>query len=161
MKNKTNLTPEEHYLAHQLLIFIYPGESRLAFAAFQMTFSSKFCHRKGNKLYGWLRRRCRDATSKALKGKKKSPEHCENIRIAKLGKKASPEAKVSMKLAANRIEVGAKKSLALRGKKKSLEHRATMSRLRKGKKQSLEHIAKRAAGVRAFHARRRLQGGVA
>ena len=55
-ENIVILTPEEHFLAHQLLVKIYPNESKLIFAAAMM-----ICHnsenRNTNKLYGWLRRR--------------------------------------------------------------------------------------------------------
>ena len=50
--NLVRLTPEEHYLAHQLLIRIYPDNTSLVYAANMM-----ICNRPSNKLYGWLRRR--------------------------------------------------------------------------------------------------------
>lgn len=50
-ENLVNLTPEEHYLAHQLLIKIYPNHKGLVYAALKMGAT-----RKGNKVYGWLRR---------------------------------------------------------------------------------------------------------
>ena len=51
--NLTYLTPEEHYVAHQLLIKIYPNIPKLAFAANMMVTGRK----KNNKLYGWIRRK--------------------------------------------------------------------------------------------------------
>lgn len=50
--NLVRLTPEEHYLAHQLLVKIHPTVPGLVTAAVTMT-----ANRPGNKLYGWLRRR--------------------------------------------------------------------------------------------------------
>lgn len=50
--NLVNLTPEEHYLAHQLLVKIYPDNRKLVNAAMMM-----IPKRPSNKLYGWLRRR--------------------------------------------------------------------------------------------------------
>lgn len=50
--NLINLTPEEHYVAHQLLVKIYPTNNKLVYAAAMMIPS-----RPSNKLYGWLRRR--------------------------------------------------------------------------------------------------------
>lgn len=50
--NLVDLTPEEHYLAHQLLVKIYPENSGLAHAANMMC-----VNRTNNKLYGWVRRR--------------------------------------------------------------------------------------------------------
>jgi hypothetical protein len=49
------LTPEEHYVAHQLLIKIFPGNNKLVFAAHAMTRSTRKVIRS-NKLYGWIRR---------------------------------------------------------------------------------------------------------
>ena len=51
-ENLINLTPEEHYVAHQLLVKIYPTNHKLVNAAAMMIPS-----RPSNKLYGWLRRR--------------------------------------------------------------------------------------------------------
>jgi len=50
--NLVNLTPEEHYLAHLLLIKIYPDNPSLVYAAQMM-----IPRRPSNKMYGWLRRR--------------------------------------------------------------------------------------------------------
>lgn len=50
--NLVRLTPEEHYVVHQLLVKIYPKNKRLSYAAMKM------CQgRPTNKLYGWIRRR--------------------------------------------------------------------------------------------------------
>lgn len=61
------LTPEEHYLAHQLLIKIYPNESKLVFAAKMMTVKSE-TQIRNNKLYGWLRRKHAKIVSERMKG---------------------------------------------------------------------------------------------
>jgi hypothetical protein len=61
--NLVNLTPEEHYLAHQLLVKIYPSHHGLAQAAAMMANT-----RPTNKLYGWLRRRHSTAMSVAQSG---------------------------------------------------------------------------------------------
>ena len=50
--NLVDLTPEEHYLAHQLLVKIHPESKSLAFAANMMCMN-----RPSNKLYGWVRKR--------------------------------------------------------------------------------------------------------
>ena len=50
--NLVDLTPEEHYLAHQLLVKIYPDNHLLAMAVAMM-----IPNRPSNKMYGWLRRR--------------------------------------------------------------------------------------------------------
>ena len=51
--NIVSLTPEEHYVAHQLLVKIYPNELKLIYTAKMMTIGK----RRNNKLYGWLRKR--------------------------------------------------------------------------------------------------------
>lgn len=50
--NLTLLTPEEHYVAHQLLVKMHPSDHKLLRAA---TFMS--AKRTNNKTYGWLRRK--------------------------------------------------------------------------------------------------------
>lgn len=58
--NIVNLTPEEHYVAHQLLCKIYPMNRKLIHAACMMTVSNRYVVRN-NKLYGWLRRQLSDS----------------------------------------------------------------------------------------------------
>ena len=53
--NLVQLTPEEHYTAHLLLIRIYPDSNGLVFAASMMTVDMN--GKRNNKLYGWLRRK--------------------------------------------------------------------------------------------------------
>ena len=50
--NRMSLTPEEHFVAHQLLVKIYPDNRKLILAA------NRMCSGNGrnNRLYGWLRR---------------------------------------------------------------------------------------------------------
>lgn len=54
--NLVLLTPEEHFLAHQLLIKIYPNSPPLINAAVIMT-THHTKQRANNKLFGWLRRK--------------------------------------------------------------------------------------------------------
>jgi hypothetical protein len=61
--NLVKLTPEEHYLAHQLLVKIHPGNYALVRAATMMV-----PDRPSNKLYGWLRRKLAEAQSIAQSG---------------------------------------------------------------------------------------------
>lgn len=61
--NLVDLTPEEHYLAHQLLVKIYPDNKRLAIAAAMM-----IPNRPSNKMYGWLKRKHSEAMSDAQTG---------------------------------------------------------------------------------------------
>jgi len=52
LDNLVNLTPEEHYVAHQLLVKIFPNNAKLINAAIMM-----IPNRPSNKLYGWLRKK--------------------------------------------------------------------------------------------------------
>jgi len=53
--NLVDLTPEEHYLCHQLLVKIHPDDSKLLNAALFMTANGM--GRRSNKVYGWLKRK--------------------------------------------------------------------------------------------------------
>lgn len=57
--NLIELTAEEHYVAHQLLVKIYPDNRKLVFAANMMCVSSTTMaeNRSPNKMHGWLKRR--------------------------------------------------------------------------------------------------------
>lgn len=54
--NLAILTPEEHFLAHQLLVKIYPNSPPLINAATIMT-THHTNQRANNKMFGWLKRR--------------------------------------------------------------------------------------------------------
>lgn len=94
--NVVNLTPEEHFVAHLLLVRMYPGVRGLVVAALMM---ARRC--TGNKAYGWIRRKCtqepfsqehRQNISRALLGKSRgpqSPEHRARIAGANRGKRPS------------------------------------------------------------------------
>ena len=62
--NLVRLTPEEHYVAHQLLVKIHPDSHALAKAAAMM-----IPNRPTNKMYGWVRRRFSIAKSVEQSGK--------------------------------------------------------------------------------------------
>lgn len=64
--NLVDLTPEEHYIAHQLLVKMYPSHPGLVWAAIKMTQNS-FATTRSNKLYGWLKRK-HSAASKMRTG---------------------------------------------------------------------------------------------
>jgi hypothetical protein len=61
--NLADLTPEEHYIAHQLLVKLYPKNHALVRAASMMIPS-----RPSNKLYGWIRRKLSEAMSDSQSG---------------------------------------------------------------------------------------------
>ena len=53
-ENLVALTPEEHFLAHVLLVKIHPAQTGLILAVQKMCRGKQ---RKRNKMYGWLKRR--------------------------------------------------------------------------------------------------------
>src|SRR5690606_245638 len=59
-ENLVELTAEEHYLAHLLLVKMYPSNISLVYAANKMTVSSK-TQIRNNKCYGWLKRKYSEA----------------------------------------------------------------------------------------------------
>jgi hypothetical protein len=85
-ENLVLLKPEEHYVAHQLLVKIYPENMGLVFAAVRMTMS-KDGQRMNNKLYSWLRKRIADNSSRLHREKK----------IGMHGKKHTEETKQKMR----------------------------------------------------------------
>lgn len=140
--NLVNLTPEEHYVAHQLLVKLHPNSIGLTRAAAVM---SK--HGSGNKAYGWLRRRL----SKLIRGRPHSPEHRANLaaflrkkNIANTGKPLSAEHKRKLSISGRgktrpprTNEWRQKQSLAQTGKKQSPETRARVSASLLGNKRNL------------------------
>lgn len=65
--NLVDLTPEEHYVAHQLLVKIYPANMAILSAAVMM-----IPNRPSNKLYGWLRKKHSKNMSESQSGDKNS-----------------------------------------------------------------------------------------
>ena len=88
--NIVELTAEEHYVAHQLIVKMYPGHVGLAWAAVKM---AKQC--SGNKAYGWLRRKY--AANK--RGRTVSQETRKKISSGHIGKKKTEETKLRMSIA--------------------------------------------------------------
>lgn len=70
--NLVDLTPEEHFVAHQLLVKIYPKESKLVYAACWM--KSRVAN---NKEYGWIKRKFSEVEKEAKTGKPRTPESIE------------------------------------------------------------------------------------
>ena len=66
--NLVSLTAEEHFLAHQLLMKMYPDNAKLTLAVSMMCIKNPN-HQRNNKMYGWLRR----AFSEAQKTKVRKP----------------------------------------------------------------------------------------
>lgn len=103
------LTPEEHYVAHQLLVKMHPGNSLLVFAAWRMTTGNEYAQR-GNKCYGWLRRKMHAGWSDKRRAAQ-TPEVNEKIAAGHRGKPAHNKGK----------PMPAHQVLQLRGRRNSAE----------------------------------------
>ena len=141
--NLVDFTAAEHYIAHLLLMKMYPDFHKLAFPLFMM--AKNLGRGTKNKLYDKAKR----VVSEGKKGKKPSDEARIKMSEARIGKKHSDEAKAKMsevkKGVALSEEHKAKISVANKGKKKSEETRTKMSISSKGKKRTPESIAKQLA----------------
>ncbi len=86
-KNRVDLTPAEHYIAHLFLVRIYPAVPGLILAAVMMSRDNRNGKRSNNKLYDWLLKRAAAAQSLAQTGVPRSEETRRKISEAL---KASP-----------------------------------------------------------------------
>lgn len=72
--NLVSLTPEEHLIAHLLLVKMFPKNPGLVLAAVMMSRDNRNGKRANNKMYGWLRKKAYEAQSLSMTGKKHSEE---------------------------------------------------------------------------------------
>lgn len=72
ISNLVYLTADEHFVAHQLLVKMFPENGNLIFAAHMMT-RSNGRHIRNNKEYSWLKKRRSEYISKISKGVKRTP----------------------------------------------------------------------------------------
>lgn len=84
--NLAVLLPEEHVVAHLLLVKIHPHNHKLAHAANMMCSCIS-----NNKEYKWVRVRHAKGVSERMKGRKLSDEHKRKIGLAHKGKTVSQE----------------------------------------------------------------------
>jgi hypothetical protein len=67
--NKVKLTASEHYVAHQLLVKLNPGNAKIIYAALAMGGgSNKKVKRCNNKIFSWLRKQYSAAMSIKMQG---------------------------------------------------------------------------------------------
>lgn len=160
--NIVSLTAREHFLAHQLLVKMYPREGGLIAAVRFLTANNKV---RNNRMYEWLRKRHSEAMSIFNKGKKMTPEQIAKAAASHVGKKRSEAAKKKMSIAAKkrklsesgrtRISEARKRFNEERrlagiphhnmGRIASETQKASAIKTFKGKKQTPEQIAKRVA----------------
>jgi Salmonella phage homing endonuclease len=140
-ENLVRLTPEEHFVAHQLLVRMHPGHSGLVWAVYSLTGRTKN-HVRNNRRYGWLRRRFVAMVSEINRGRVVSAETRAKMSAARAGRKFGPRSLVTRE----------KMSAASRGKPKSQAHREALSRAKLGKKLR-PHSAETKEKIRASNIR--------
>jgi len=134
--NLVYLTAEEHFVAHQLLVKMYPNNRKLAFSLNILCGNGKNLVRN-NKMFGWIRNRVNEA-KKGPTSRRHSAEQKEKWSLERKGK-PNPYAYKSCEAMAE----------ANRGVKHSPERCAINSRAQTGKKLSVETLAKRAATIQS------------
>lgn len=91
--NLVYLTAREHFVAHQLLVKMHPGNRKLVYAL-QAMLRCGPGQQRSNRRYEWIRLAISEAKkgqSSWNKGKTLSKEHCENLRKSHLGKRNDNE----------------------------------------------------------------------
>lgn len=119
--NLVILTPEEHLIAHLLLVKMYPGNHKLVYAANMMTLNANGMRPNNNKEIGWLRRRFAEASRAIGTGKHPSPESCARMSAAHKGVKKSPKhiaAMSAVRMGRQGVRLGAVTSLETREKQR-------------------------------------------
>jgi hypothetical protein len=122
--NLVRLTAEEHYVAHQLLVKMYPDHHGLLWSANAMSGGSKKQKRNNNKSYAWLRKRFSKMMSETNIGKKRTQEQRANMSKARMGKNTGPRPQ----------ETKDKMSASSKGVSKSEAHKLALSKAKTGMK---------------------------
>lgn len=163
--NIVRLTAEEHYVAHQLLIFMHPGNRKILWAASQMSWKAPGqVKRPTNKRYGWIRRKLAADFKEHNPGRSPTAETRARMSASHRGIKRGPHSE----------ERKAKIAAAHKGKVKSPEHLAALSASKTGKKRgphselhrqrqsasiklALQSVDRSAMGLPAYRQARRTQ----
>ena len=158
-ENIVSLYPEEHYLAHLLLCKVNKGNSKLLYAAMNMTSGSMINNgKRNNKAYGWLRRQYAESMSGDNNPARRNPNLQKEAAKKRVGQKRTEETKARMSAAqkGRTVSEETKRKMAMAAATRppiSEETRAklksrTPNRSWAGKKQPPEMIAKRADAIR-------------
>ena len=99
-ENLVELYPEEHYLAHLLLCKLYPGNSKLLYAAINMTTGAMINNgKRNNKAYGWLRRQYAESMLGDNNPNRRNPNIQKEAAKKRVGQKRTDETKARMSAA--------------------------------------------------------------
>lgn len=80
LTNLVYLSAREHFVAHLLLVKVYPTNNKLVYAAHMLTRGSQKHNRVSNREYQWLKERRSIAFSNLFKGIPKSESHKLNMK---------------------------------------------------------------------------------
>jgi hypothetical protein len=151
VSNLVELTPEEHFLAHQLLVKMYPSNPKLLFAA-SMMIADSCGQRVNNKMFGWIKRKWVEAVREQRTGVPHSEETKQKIRESKIGRPRSEETKQKIRESKIGRSGNPRQPLTEEHKQKLLEanlgrhlsdeHKKKLSDSQKGKAKSEETKAK-------------------
>jgi hypothetical protein len=158
--NLVALTVREHFIAHQLLVKIYPKESSLVYAANMMLYCNGLKHTA--KKYEWLKKQFSQNMSQIHKGKKLTESHRKRISESQSGENNNMYGKTHTDEVKQRIsekkmgsirseESRLKQSASTKGQPKSDEHKRKISEAHKGKKRSQSVTDKILATKRKKH----------
>jgi hypothetical protein len=120
--NLVRLTPEEHFVAHQLLVKMHPGIRGLVYALVAMCMDRDGV-RLNNKLFGWVRRKYGKIMGDSKRGKPRPKWIMEKMWNRNKGCSHTEEHKQKIRA-------------ALKGRKKTSEHVAKVSAALKGRNSS-------------------------
>lgn len=134
-ENLVLLTPEEHFVAHQLLVKIYPN----VFGIVNTMVYMRDTKHRNNKIYGWIKKRLSEAQSKRQLGRTK--ETCPSV--AKQAKTTTGRTKHTH---AYKAEIGRKLSLQRKGQTADkCERVAKMAKTKRGRNKYNDEAVARGA----------------
>lgn len=152
LSNIAILTAREHFIAHQLLVMMYPDNWKLALALRFMT-NATGKQIRNNREFEWIRIKAAKANGMILKGKKRPPrskEWCEKLSIAHSNKKLSDETKSKISSALKGVKKSdeMKKNMSIVAKNRTKEHQEKLNATHRGKKRSESTILKMKESVK-------------
>ena len=129
-ENLVRLTAEEHYVAHQLLVKMYPDNDSLVYALRRMSGG-----KTGRKAYGWIKKTVAEMLSRRYKGRPLNEKQIAG-NTNRRGFKCNENQLKALALGKTksaREKAGKSISLAKKGKPQSDAHKAALSKVRKGR----------------------------
>lgn len=125
--NLVKLFPEEHYVAHQLLVKMHPDNPKLMYAVRMMCYTNNYNKgKRTNKLYGWVRKKFIEYVS-SVEMHEKMSQHGRGRTPWNKGLPRSEETK--KKISESKIGIP---NTALKGVPKTIEHRRKISKSKNG-----------------------------